>query len=160
MTGCGQRPDRGSAPSARISEDPSERPRPKPDDPSSSSYASSVVRWNRTTGRSPATEQQTFTWTILFLLVLVFSASADLQKATSRERSSKEEGGESSFATLYTSFRFDRSIIDETLQRFNFLFSGRIICIKNSGARSIIKLACFLTYLARRIRRISSSLRS
>lgn len=95
MTRCGQRsvPDPSSA---RTSADPQRRP--EPDDPSSTSYVSSVVRWSSTRAARSSTsrEQQTLTWTILFLfLVLVFSASADLQKPTSRERSSKEEGGES-----------------------------------------------------------------
>ncbi|XP_061926885.1 insulin-like peptide receptor isoform X1 [Apis cerana] len=92
MTRCGQRsvPDPSSA---RTSADPQRRP--EPDDPSSTSYVSSVVRWSSTRAARSSTsrEQQTLTWTILFLfLVLVFSASADLQKPTSRERSSKEEG--------------------------------------------------------------------
>lgn len=87
--------DRGHASPAGVV---SAKDRRRPDDgPSSSGCVSSVVRWNSTrSARSlPATshEQQTLTWTILFLfLVLVFSASADLQKPTSRERSSKEEG--------------------------------------------------------------------
>lgn len=118
MTRCGQRsvPDPSSA---RTSADPQRRP--EPDDPSSTSYVSSVVRWSSTRAARSSTsrEQQTLTWTILFLfLVLVFSASADLQKPTSRERSSKEEGGESIdcystciYIYIYVCniyFRFDR----------------------------------------------------
>lgn len=92
MTRRGGQQRSSRASSATISTDPTCGQRSKPD-PSSASYVSSVVRWSCSKGRSR--QALTCCWTILFLLVLAFSASADLQKPTSRERFSKEEGGES-----------------------------------------------------------------
>lgn len=74
------------------------RDRPMSDD-SSSSYAASVVRWSGSrlerSFRWTRQKKQASAWTILFLLVLVFPASADLQRQTTSRDSTKEEGGES-----------------------------------------------------------------
>ena len=60
---------------------------------SSSSCASSVVRWSPPLGRPFrwTSQRQLLAWTILFLSVLLFPALADPQKGTSRS-SSKEDG--------------------------------------------------------------------
>lgn len=63
---------------------------------SSSSCAFNLQRWNSKLVNPLrwSRQRQTFAWTILFLLVLVFPTFADLQNGISRG-SSKEEGGES-----------------------------------------------------------------
>lgn len=80
----------------------SRRDRPMSDD-SSSSYVASVVRWSGSRLERSfrwTRQKRASAWTILFLLVLVFPASADLQKQTTPRDSTKEEGGES--VTTYT----------------------------------------------------------
>ncbi|XP_076760117.1 insulin-like receptor-like [Xylocopa sonorina] len=74
-----------------ISTGTSNRDRLQPD--ASGSFVSSVVRWSLRPDRPFrwARQKQTVAWTILFLLVLVFPASADLQSGTPRG-SSKDEG--------------------------------------------------------------------
>lgn len=74
-------------------------------DASSTSYVSSVVRWSLRPERSFRWTRQkhALAWTILFLLVLVPSTSANLQKGMSRG-SSKEEGGEFDQLRLYLPF--------------------------------------------------------
>lgn len=149
--------DRGHASPAGVV---SAKDRRRPDDgPSSSGCVSSVVRWNSTrSARSlPATshEQQTLTWTILFLfLVLVFSASADLQKPTSRERSSKEEGGESISLYIYLlSFRsldhglnifFSLEIDDSRSIRVSFFSCNSIACVSIPRVNDLTELDSFL----------------
>ncbi|KAK1131018.1 hypothetical protein K0M31_017321 [Melipona bicolor] len=65
---------------------------------SSSSYVASVVRWSGhrllESSFRWTRQKRASAWTILFLLVLVFPASADLQKQTASRDPTKDEGGE------------------------------------------------------------------